>query len=156
MRINIIDYTKKDNNSCPSQFLRKDVIDTILIHSSDCYLNKALENYFNPDKRIGVHFCIDRDGSIYKIIPTGRAAESTGITSWDNRSIAVELINFRKIKNARCLTLAQEESLDRLLCNLFSGFKIDNLLGHREVRSNVADPYQVNMNELRAKYGMKK
>jgi N-acetyl-anhydromuramyl-L-alanine amidase AmpD len=124
--------------------------DVILIHSSYC---PTLEDSFNLDcildlykkYKVSAHYIIDRKGVVFQLVKEenishhgGKGVLPDGSTKINTRSIGIELINTK----VSAYTDLQYQCLVRLVKNIQYRWKINYLLGHKDVSpSRKTDPW---------------
>lgn len=78
-------------------------IDILLLHytgmpSSEAALERLCDPNAEPG-RVSAHYCIEEDGTIYRLVPEERRAWHAGVSSWagesniNARSVGIELVN---------------------------------------------------------------
>lgn len=75
-------------------------IDILLLHYTDmASAEAALARLCDPDARVSAHYCVDEDGTLYRLVDEDRRAWHAGVSSWagasdiNDRSIGIELVN---------------------------------------------------------------
>lgn len=132
-------------------------IDTIIIHSSynalggDKYdFDKLLEEYKNYG--VSPHYLIDRKGNIYRLVSdkniayhAGESKMPDGRTNVNNFSLGVEIMNTEK----EGPTASQYSSLNKLISQLKTTYKIKNVLGHSQIASGrKTDPWNFSWSKV--------
>lgn len=120
-------------------------IDMLLLHYTGMPSGEAaLERLCDPNAepgRVSAHYCIEEDGTIYRLVPEERRAWHAGVSSWSGesninaRSIGIELVNpghefgYRPFPEAQMLSLIElsQEILNR------NTIRPDRVLGHSDV-----------------------
>ena len=126
--------------------VRNTAIDAIVLHAiAGPYCNKGIVRYssaksglvfwkgfFERHAVVGIHYIIDRDGSIVSSIDEGRVANHA--IGWNQRSIGVELINkgdgVESYPKAQILSL---ELLVRQLMVKYPKIKLENIVRHSDI-----------------------
>ncbi len=118
------------------------VKDTIIIHHTGGNDGAKTVKWFCMKGSSGsAHYVIDRDGTVYQLVPDNKSAWHAG-KSWlpdaeiksgsvNNRSIGIELVN--KGDGQTIFPPEQMESLRELVIDLKSKYPIAYVLGHKEV-----------------------
>lgn len=131
-------------------------VDTIMVHSTGGSLRGSLEWLCNPNSKVSAHYVIARDGMVYKLVPTSRAAWHAGkcrVPDANRRSIGIEMEQLPQDE----WTEAQRETLLRLIKVLKRAIPtIRYLVGHREWNSRKIDPFRTDTDELRQVTGLEK
>jgi len=133
-------------------------IDTIIIHSTyDAVGNDpfSVAGVIAEYKSYGVspHYLIGRDGAIYRLVEDKNIAYHAGVAQTpDGRSnvndfsIGIELINTKTDK----ISDAQYASLNNLIAQLKSKYKIKYVLGHNQIApSRKDDPWNFDWKEVK-------
>ncbi len=75
-------------------------VDILLLHYTGMTsAAAALERLCDPAAEVSAHYCIDEDGSLYRLVPEARRAWHAGVAHWagatniNARSIGIELVN---------------------------------------------------------------
>lgn len=75
-------------------------IDTIVLHYTGTNtLSDAIRLLHDPDRRASVHYLVDEDGTVARLVPEARRAFHAGPSYWrgrtdlDDRSIGISLVN---------------------------------------------------------------
>jgi N-acetylmuramoyl-L-alanine amidase len=75
-------------------------VDILLLHYTDMEsAAAALERLCDPSAKVSAHYCVDEDGTVYRLVGEDRRAWHAGAASWagagdiNARSIGVELVN---------------------------------------------------------------
>lgn len=117
-------------------------IDTIIVHhtgGNDCA--KTLRWFGMKEAGVSAHYVIDRDGTVYQLVPDDKSAWHAG-TSWlpdakkksgsvNTRSIGIELVN--KGDGKTDFPSKQMAALKTLVEELKGKYAIQYILGHKEV-----------------------
>jgi N-acetylmuramoyl-L-alanine amidase len=75
-------------------------VDILLLHYTDMEsAEAALARLCDPGARVSAHYCVDEDGTVYRLVGEDRRAWHAGAASWagasdiNARSIGIELVN---------------------------------------------------------------
>ena len=75
-------------------------VDILLLHYTDMEsAEAALERLCDPSAKVSAHYCVDEDGTVYRLVGEDRRAWHAGAASWagandiNARSIGIELVN---------------------------------------------------------------
>jgi len=124
-------------------------VDTIMLHSTAAPVRSAVEWLCNPNSKVSAHYVVAKDGTVYKLVPTSRAAWHAGrcrVANANRRSIGIEVEQLP----GDLWTAEQEDVVYRLVLVLRRAIPtISYLVGHREWNSRKTDPYGVDMNRWR-------
>ena len=117
-------------------------IDILLLHYTGMEsAEAALERLCDPAAKVSAHYCIDEDGTLYRLVPDERRAWHAGVAYWQGatninaRSIGIELVNpghefgYRPFPEAQMAALIP---LARRLCREFA-IPGPRVLGHSDV-----------------------
>lgn len=92
-----------------------------------------------PDKRVSAHYCIDRDGTVYKLVHEDDIAWHAGQSFWQGRSgvnafsIGIELVNMNDgIDPYPEPQLAAAAQLTRAIC-AERGIPASEVVGHQDI-----------------------
>jgi N-acetylmuramoyl-L-alanine amidase len=117
-------------------------IDILLLHYTDMpSAAAALSRLTDPAARVSAHYCIDEDGTIYRLVPERRRAWHAGLSSWagacdiNSRSIGIELVNPGHSCGYRPFPEAQMRALEDLARGILARHPIPprRVLGHSDV-----------------------
>lgn len=120
-------------------------IDILLLHYTGMPSGEAaLERLCDPDAepgRVSAHYCIEEDGTIYRLVPEERRAWHAGVSSWagdsniNARSIGIELVNPGHEFGYRPFPEAQMRALIPLAQDILARNEIapERVLGHSDV-----------------------
>jgi N-acetylmuramoyl-L-alanine amidase len=117
-------------------------VDILLLHYTDMLsAEAALQRMTNAAARVSAHYCIDEDGTIYRLVPEGRRAWHAGISSWagaadiNARSIGIELVNPGHTCGYRPFAEPQMQVLEMLAKEIMSRHLLPahRVLGHSDV-----------------------
>ena len=74
--------------------------DMVVLHYTGMRTGKAaLERMCDPAAQVSAHYCIDEDGSVYRLVPEERRAWHAGVSFWkgetglNDTSIGIEIVN---------------------------------------------------------------
>jgi len=124
-------------------------VDAVVIHYTDLPLAESLELLRRPGHPASTHYVIDRDGTLYQLVPEERRAWHVGESTLGDRarvndfSIGVDLV-FCPRTDA-----GYEEAQYRTLADLLAGIAVrhpirpENMVGHEDValpRGRKQDP----------------
>jgi N-acetylmuramoyl-L-alanine amidase len=112
----------------------------------------ALKRLTDPAARVSAHYCVDEDGSVYRLVPEKRRAWHGGLSYWagardiNARSIGIELVNPGHTCGYRPFPEAQMRALEDLGRGILARHPIPahRVLGH----SDVAPARKVDPGEL--------
>lgn len=131
----------------------------LIVHYTACSKDAALSTFLKPNST-SAHLVIDRDGTVYQLVPFNKQAYHAGYSVWDNlsglngRAIGIELVNFgwdvANVPAAERVTLkhkhkfvtksqwhsysnAQLTSLDIVTKLLLSTYDLSRILGHDDI-----------------------
>jgi N-acetylmuramoyl-L-alanine amidase len=116
--------------------------DILLIHYTDMEsAEAALARLTDPAARVSAHYCVDEDGTVYRLVPEERRAWHAGISFWagardiNARSIGIELVNPGHTCGYRRFPDAQMRALEELARGILARHPIPahRVLGHSDV-----------------------
>jgi N-acetylmuramoyl-L-alanine amidase len=117
-------------------------VDILVLHYTGMTSGAAaLERLCNPGAKVSAHFCIDEDGTVYRLVPEQRRAWHAGVSAWagttdvNARSIGIELVNPGHEWGYRDFTAAQMAALEPLARDIVRrhGVPPERVLGHSDV-----------------------
>jgi N-acetylmuramoyl-L-alanine amidase len=117
-------------------------IDILLLHYTDMTsAEAALERLTDGAARVSAHYCIDEDGTVYRLVPEKRRAWHAGASCWagardiNGRSIGIELVNPGHSCGYRPFPEAQMRALETLAKAIVGRHRIPShrVLGHSDV-----------------------
>jgi N-acetylmuramoyl-L-alanine amidase len=117
-------------------------VDILLLHYTDMEsAAAALERLCDPAARVSAHYCIDEDGTVYRLVDEARRAWHAGVSSWagasdiNARSIGIELVNPGHTCGYRPFPAAQMTALSALAKAILARHPIPpgRVLGHSDV-----------------------
>jgi len=102
---------------------------------------EALERLCDPAARVSAHYCIEEDGTLWRLVPESRRAWHAGLSSWqgqsgvNDRSLGIELVNPGHEWGYRVFPEAQMAVLLELLAVLRVRWRIPRagIVGHSDV-----------------------
>lgn len=127
--------------------------DILVLHYTDMRnAEAALERLTDAAARVSAHYCIDEDGTVYRLVPEERRAWHAGVSSWadardiNGRSIGIELVNPGHSCGYRPFPEAQMQALEELGREILARHPIP---AHRVVgHSDVAPARKIDPGEL--------
>ncbi len=117
-------------------------IDILLLHYTDmASAEAALERLCDPAAKVSAHYCVDENGTVYRLVDEGRRAWHAGTASWagaddiNARSIGIELVNPGHTCGYRPFPAAQMAALTALAGDILARHPIPagRVLGHSDV-----------------------
>ena len=117
-------------------------VDILLLHYTDmASAEAALARLCDPDARVSAHYCVDEDGTLYRLVGEERRAWHAGASSWagaddiNARSIGIELVNPGHSCGYRPFPAAQMAALIALATEILARHPIppERVLGHSDV-----------------------
>jgi len=117
-------------------------VDILLLHYTDmASAEAALARMTDAAARVSAHYCIDEDGTVYRLVPENRRAWHAGLSYWagardiNARSIGVELVNPGHSCGYRPFPDAQMRALAELSRGILARHPIPahRVLGHSDV-----------------------
>ncbi len=117
-------------------------IDMLILHYTGMPgAEPALARLCDPAAKVGAHYLIDEDGTIYRLVAEGMRAWHAGVASWrgetdvNGRSIGIELVNPGHEFGYRPFPEAQMAALEELAGEILSRHPIPprHVLGHSDV-----------------------
>jgi len=117
-------------------------IDILLLHYTGMETAEAaLQRLCDPEAKVSAHYCIDEDGTTYRLVSEEHRAWHAGVACWDGnaainaRSIGIELVNPGHEFGYRPFPGAQMAALKDLALNILSRHPIPpaRVLGHSDV-----------------------
>ncbi len=148
-------YPVKLTHASPNYSARQNTpVDLIVLHSTAGSMHGALSWLCNQQSRVSAHYLIARDGTIYKLVPTKYAAWHAGkstVPKPNLRSIGIELEQLYP----QPPTDEQIDALHQLVTVLKAYIPgVRYLAGHKEINKRKQDPWGVDMNALRDRFGL--
>ena len=117
-------------------------VDMLVLHYTGMpSAEPALDRLCDPAAKVGAHYLIDEDGTIYRLVAEGMRAWHAGVASWrgetdvNGRSIGIELANPGHEFGYRPFPEAQMVALEELAGEILSRHPIPprHVLGHSDV-----------------------
>lgn len=117
-------------------------IDMVIIHYTGMKTGQeALERMCDPEAKVSAHYMIEEDGRLFQLVDEDKRAWHAGVSEWDGRtdinshSIGIELVNPGHEWGYREFTLAQIDTLEALLAELYKRHPIkpEYVIGHSDV-----------------------
>ncbi len=136
--LHFVDHPSPNHDARPAG----QVVDILLLHYTDMEsAEAALEHLCDPAAKVSAHFCIDEDGTIYRLVPENRRAWHAGLSYWagsrdiNARSVGIELVNPGHSCGYRPFPAAQMTALIALAREILSRHPIPpaRVLGHSDV-----------------------
>ena len=118
------------------------VIDILLLHYTGMEsATAAIARLCDVTAKVSAHYCVDEDGSLYRLVPEETCAWHAGAASWagagdiNARSIGIELVNPGHEFGYRPFPKAQMETLTELAAGILARHPIPphRVLGHADV-----------------------
>ncbi len=117
-------------------------IDMLLLHYTGMVgATAALARLCDETAKVSAHYCIDEDGTLYRLVPEAKRAWHAGAASWagardiNARSIGIELVNPGHEFGYRAFPEAQMAALIELAGGILARHPIppQRVLGHADV-----------------------
>jgi N-acetylmuramoyl-L-alanine amidase len=117
-------------------------VDILLLHYTDmASAEAALVRMTDPTSRVSAHYCIDEDGTVFRLVAEERRAWHAGVSFWagardiNARSIGIELVNPGHTCGYRPFPEAQMQALEELARGILARHPIPahRVLGHSDV-----------------------
>ena len=121
---------------------RKGPPDMVVLHYTGMRTAKdALDRLCEPAAEVSSHYCVDEDGSVYRLVPEERRAWHAGVSSWKGESdingvsIGIEIVNPGHEFGYRDFPGAQIDAVIGLLDAVRGRWDIPDhrILGHSDV-----------------------
>lgn len=130
-KLKIVDHPSSNYNE------RSTKVDTIVLHYTAADLRPSLEHLCNPKgtNRVSAHYVVDRDGTVYRLVPESKRAWHAGFSNWkgrkdlNNNSVGIEIINLGNEQYPN----AQIEAVIRLCQDIQDRHTIVNIVGHSDI-----------------------
>jgi N-acetylmuramoyl-L-alanine amidase len=142
----VIDRPSPNHDTRPEGQL----VDILLLHYTDMVsAEAALARMTDAAARVSAHYCIDEDGTVYRLVAEERRAWHAGVSFWagardiNTRSIGIELVNPGHSCGYRPFPEAQMQALEELARGILARHPIPahRVLGHSDVApSRKIDP----------------
>lgn len=116
--------------------------DLIVLHYTGMRsAEEALERLCDPAAKVSAHYCIEEDGTLWRLVPERRRAWHAGVSLWqgragvNDRSLGIELVNPGHEWGYRPFPEPQTAALLELLAVLRSRWRLgrDAVVGHSDV-----------------------
>ena len=129
--------------------------DYIILHTTEAAAGSSLRKLSRHGE---AHYCVDRNGRIYRIVNRTRVAYHCGTSMWggvrklDERSIGIEVVGYHD----RALTVAQYAALRELITLLqkLYGIKDANVMPHAQVAYGTPNRWHPKNHRGRKRCGM--
>ncbi|WP_341704291.1 N-acetylmuramoyl-L-alanine amidase [Ferrovibrio sp.] len=117
-------------------------VDTVVLHYTGMpTAQAALQRLCDPEAKVSAHYCIDEDGTTYRLVDEGKRAWHAGISFWrgvrdvNARSIGIELVNPGHEFGYREFPKPQVDALLALLGDIAQRYEIlpGNYVGHSDI-----------------------
>jgi N-acetylmuramoyl-L-alanine amidase len=117
-------------------------VDILLIHYTGMIgATAALARLCDVTAKVSAHYCIDEDGTLYRLVPEAKRAWHAGVATWSGdsdinaRSIGIELVNPGHEFGYRAFPEAQMAALIELAGGILARHPIpaQRVLGHADV-----------------------
>lgn len=135
----MIPYPSPNFKSAPGR-----LVTCVIIHATAGGLAGSLRELSDPkpatpEKRVSAHYCIDRDGTVYKMVHEEDIAWHAGQSFWQGRtgvnafSIGIELVNLNNgVDPYPEPQLAAAAQLTRAICSE-KGIQPHDVVGHLDI-----------------------
>ena len=117
-------------------------VDMLVLHYTGMpSAEAALERMCDPAARVSAHWCVDEDGTLYRLVNERERAWHAGVSCWrgatdvNARSIGIELVNPGHEFGYRAFPAPQMQALIALCRDILSRHRIParNVVGHSDV-----------------------
>jgi len=134
----IIDRPSPNHDARPE----RQAVDILVLHYTDMEsAEAALSRMTDAAARVSAHYCIDEDGTVYRLVPEEQRAWHAGVSYWagardiNARSIGIELVNPGHSCGYRPFPEAQMRALEELARGILARHPIPahRVLGHSDV-----------------------
>jgi N-acetylmuramoyl-L-alanine amidase len=114
----------------------------LLLHYTDMLsAEAALARMTDAAARVSAHYCVDEDGTVYRLVPEAERAWHAGISYWAGErdinalSVGIELVNPGHTCGYRSFAEAQMQALELLAKDILGRHPIPahRVLGHSDV-----------------------
>ena len=127
----------------------------IILHTTEGEAKPSLRKL---SKNGEAHYCVDRDGTVYRIVDRSRVAYHCGVSMWrgrrnlDDVSVGIEVVGYHD----RALTRAQYAALRELVLTLqkIYGVKDANVMPHAQVAYGTPNRWHPRSHRGRKRCGM--
>lgn len=134
---------------------RRDSTQFIILHTTEGEAKPSLRKL---SKNGEAHYCVDRDGKVYRIVDRSRVAYHCGVSMWrgrrnlDDVSIGIEVVGYHD----RALTSKQYAALRALVLELqqIYGVKDANVMPHAQVAYGTPNRWHPRSHRGRKRCGM--
>lgn len=134
---------------------RRDATTYIILHTTE---GEAKPSLSKLSKNGEAHYCVDRDGKVYRIVDRSRVAYHCGVSMWQGRrnlddvSVGIEVVGYHD----RALTRAQYAALRELVLALqkIYGVKDANVMPHAQVAYGTPNRWHPRRHRGRKRCGM--
>ncbi len=138
----------------PERAVRKST-DYIILHTTEAEAGSSLRKLSQNGE---AHYCVDRDGKVYRIVQRSRVAYHCGTSMWNGRkniddfSIGIEVVGYHN----RALTARQYAALRELILLLqkLYGVKDANVMPHAQVAYGTPNRWHPKSHRGRKRCGM--
>ncbi len=116
--------------------------DMVVLHYTGMRSGKAaLERMCDPAAQVSAHYCVDQDGSVYRLVPEERRAWHAGVSFWkgetglNDTSIGIEIVNPGHEFGYQDFPAAQVDAVIGLLDAMRGRWDIadSRILGHSDI-----------------------
>ncbi len=134
---------------------RRDETQFIILHTTEAEAKSSL----NKLSRNGeAHYCVDRDGKVYRIVDRSRVAYHCGTSMWSGRkkldevSVGIEVVGYHD----RVLTMKQYRALKELILALQKIYNVKdaNVMPHAQVAYGTPNRWHRKSHRGRKRCGM--
>lgn len=116
---------------------RSQKVDTIVLHYTAADLKPSLDHLCDPKgtNRVSAHYVVDRDGTVYRLVPEAKRAWHAGYSKWKGRkdlnssSVGIEIINL----GAEPYPDEQIEAVIKLCLDIQDRHDIRHVVGHSDI-----------------------
>ncbi len=134
---------------------RRDATRFIILHTTEAEAASSLRKLSRNGE---AHYCVDRDGKVYRIVDRSRVAYHCGTSMWAGRrnldevSVGIEVVGYHD----RALTPAQYAALRELVLTLqkLYGVKDANVMPHAQVAYGTPNRWHRRSHRGRKRCGM--
>lgn len=153
-------FTYESPNHGPRKKLRP--LFVVLHATGTSKVQSPLKWLCNPKSKVSAHYLVDKNGDVYKLVPTGRTAWHAGTSvgpygkSVNQTSIGIELVN--KNDGIDEYTKAQYAAVEHLLDALKAPHDIEWVATHAEIAEPVGrktDPKGFDVERVARSAGLK-
>lgn len=117
-------------------------VDMLVLHYTGMQSrDAALERMGDPTAKVSAHYCVDEDGTVYRLVAETARAWHAGVAHWrghtdvNGRSVGVEIVNPGHEFGYRPFPPAQMEAVAVLCTEILARWPIPprNVVGHADV-----------------------